>query len=159
MRSLLLLAVVLSACGVPYDPLVGSFNFTLTGTEMQTMPSNQNSTTTGTGTIAITHGIAEKSYVLTVAETDSNPCTLRGTRNEMDPNTIDIASAQMCHFTAGGGSITATLNASTAKLTLGPGSMPGADTIKLDVTYSYSGTVLGFQFSGTGTRSYQGARY
>src|SRR5437879_6285224 len=122
MRSLLLTVVALCACGTPPDPLVGSFNFTLNCTEMTTSPNMSNVTTTGTGTLAITHGVADKSYDLTVAQSGTNACLLRGTRAESDPYTINILAAQMCNFEYpnSSGGATATINSGSAKVTLGP---------------------------------------
>lgn len=139
-------AVLLTACGP--DPMIGSYSFTLTGTDTNTAPNNSTSTPSGTGTLAVTSALMTD-YVLTAAQTDASPCVLKGTRGEK-AQTITIAAEQKCTFVYAGGQVTATMTSGTATLK--------DNVMSLEVSYSYAGTTLGINYAGTGKRTYSGPR-
>ncbi len=148
-----LVAMVLLAGCTPTDQLVGSFAFTLSGTETTTAPGNSSSTSTGTGTLAVTHGVATD-YVVVIAQTDSNPCTLLGSATKDKPTVITISAGQKCQFLYSTGSVTATLGSGSVTLD----SMT-QNTATLSIDYSYAGTVFGINYAGTGARTYTGPRF
>src|SRR5450432_1537658 len=135
MRMTLTLAVVLSACVAPVDGRIGSYHFTLSGSDTETAPQMQTTTPTGVGTLAITAGAADVGYDITIAETDTNPCSLLGTLKEKDQETIDIAANQTCKFSFSGGTVTGTLTSGSATLT--------DQTMSLTMAYSFAGTIIG----------------
>src|SRR5213592_4953439 len=98
---------LLVACGSP-DPLINAYNATVTGSDMQTAPNNQTYAVSGTGTVTVHATKADPSkYIVTFGQSGYQ-CTLQGTRNMMDPLTIDLPGAQQCHIDFNGGSLTAT---------------------------------------------------
>ncbi len=147
-----LVAVVLTGC-VPTDQLVGSYAFTLTGLDTTTAPGNSTSTPAGTGTLAVTHGVAAD-YVILIGQTNSNSCMLTGKKNKDKPLLVDVAAGQVCQFLYSTGSVTATLT--SGSLTLDASTM---NTANLALSYSYTGTVLGINYAGTGNRTYAGPRF
>ena len=147
-----LVAVVLTGC-TPADLLVGSYNFTLSGTDTTTAPGMSTSTPTGTGTLAITHGVATD-YVIVIGQTNSSACQLTGKKNKDKAQVIDIAAGQVCQFLYSTGSVTATLT--SGFVTLDSSTMNSAT---LALAYSYTGSVLGITYAGTGSRTYVGPRF
>jgi hypothetical protein len=150
MRSSLLLLSLCAACS-SVDPLIGTFNFTLTGSDTQTAPTSGTNPASGNGSVAITHGVAVDSYDITVAQVNSTACTVKGMQNDKDPLTIDITTMQTCSFASGTGSVTATFTSGSATVK--------EDTLTLQVGYSYAGTSFGINFAGTGSRTYTGPRF
>lgn len=146
--ALALATLALTACGP--DPLVGTFDFNMTGTDTETAPRNQTASVTGAGTLSITPG-KTNDYLITLAHTDADPCVLIA---EVDQKgqTVSLTAAQKCTFTSGGTTTTATVNSGTVT-----GSEKG-ETVSVNVQYSYTATVLGINFAGTGTRTYAGVR-
>lgn len=155
MRTLRLLPLAVLVGCAPLSP-VGAYSFTLSGTETQTAPGNDTSTSTGTGTLTINEGKADKSFVVVVAQTDSNPCTLNGTQSSSAPLTIDITPSQTCRFVYTGGQLTATIASGKIEVTNDDKSMTGSAT--LTISYAYAGQTLLFNFTGTGVRTYSGPR-
>jgi hypothetical protein len=140
--------VALSACAP--DPMLGSFNFTLNGTETETAPRSQTTTSTGAGTLAVTTG-KTVDYVLTVAQTDASPCVLEADRNDKG-DVVSITPAQKCTFVFPAGQVTATMTTGTVTVS------EKGESLTVNVTYTYAGTTLGINFAGTGSRTYTGPR-
>jgi hypothetical protein len=150
MRSLLLLLPLLAACGP--DPVLGTYNFMVTGMDNQTSPSNSTSTASGAGTIAITKGLMDQNYDITIAQAGSTACTIHGTPDPKDALTVDITAGSTCALIAQSGSATATLNA-------GGTATVKEQSLTMTVSYTYSGTtILNINFAGTGARTYSGPR-
>jgi hypothetical protein len=152
---LALLVPLLAACSSP-DLLVGTYNTMLTGSDV----SNGNtSTVSGTATIAVTHSVemaTPQPYEVTVAQSDSTACTLKGTIDDKSNLKIDITSGQNCTLGYAGGNVTATFTMGTAVLTTGMTEKD--DSMKLDLAYTFVGTTFGINFSGSGNRSFTGPR-
>lgn len=149
MRSLpALLALALLGCAP--DPVLGTYDFTLTGSETETAPRNQTTATNGTGFLAITTGKAAD-YVITVAQSDATPCVVDAERTEKG-DAINVTAGQKCTFIFGGGNLTATMTSGTVVAS------EKGENITVKVDYSYTGTTFGINFAGTGTRSYVGPR-
>lgn len=153
MRPLLLAVLFASAC-VPPDPLVGTYNATVTGTDMQTAPNNASTTVSGTGTLAVTQTKADPmKYQVTFGQS-TYQCTVSGTRNAMNQLLIDLAGAQQCHIDFSGGNFTATTNMGT--VTVDKETM---NTATMTLSYAYSGTGLfNINYAGTGTRTFTGTK-
>ena len=147
-----LVAVVLTGC-TPADLLVGSYNVTLSGLDTTTAPGMSTSTPSGTGTVAITHGIATD-YVLLIGQTTATACQLTGKKNKDKAQVIDIAAGQVCQFSYSTGTVTATLT--SGSVTLDASTM---NTASLALSYSYTGSVFGINYAGTGNRTYAGPRF
>lgn len=147
--------VLLVGCGPGIDPLIGSFTFTMSGSDVNTAPDTNSSTATGAGTVAITSNGLTTGYVVTVAQSDLTPCVFAGTTAEKatDPQ-ITITSGQTCAL----GSATATLTA--AKAVLKMNATRAADVITVDVSYSYAGKypIFNTNYTGNGHRVYTGTR-
>src|SRR5581483_1677900 len=99
MRPILMLTLLAAAC-TSVDPLVGTYSVTVTGMDMVTTNPTSTSTVSGSGTVAITHGLATVpgGYDITIAQSDLTACTLKATVDEKDPLTINGASGQTCTF-------------------------------------------------------------
>lgn len=159
-----LLAVVafLSACGPGVDPLVGTFNFTLTGKDTNSVPNMDSSTPTGTGTISVTPNALQTGYVITAAQTNVSPCVIEGktATDKATSPTLTINSGQQCVLTQGTTTVTVTFT--SGKVVLTQATSQDKDSVTLDVAYSYTGvTNLIFgtaTFAGAGTRTYAGPR-
>lgn len=147
MRALVLVASFLafSACGP--DLLVGTFTFTMSGTD--TTSGSNASATSGTGHIAITQAKTE-GYVLTLAQLDSEPCVFNGSLEKNKSFTLTLAPNQACTITSGSSSATATLTSGTASVV--------EDAMTMTVAYTYQGSTIFGSFSGNGTRTYTGNR-
>lgn len=147
MRTLVLAAsfFAFSACGP--DLLVGTFTFTMSGTD--TTSGSNASATSGTGHIAITPGKTE-GYVLTLAQLDSEPCVFNGALDKNKAFTLTLAANQACTISGGGASATATLTSGTVAVV--------EDALTMTVAYTYQGSTLFGSFSGNGTRTYAGTR-
>lgn len=146
MRPLLLVMIICSAC-TPLDPLLGTYNVTVTGTDTQTAPTNSTANVTGPGTLAITSDKERVGYVITFGQ-EGYLCRVKATRNATEPAKLDVPDGQTCII----GGFTATTtdgSVSVDKDTMSIGT--------LTVAYSYSGQVV-FNVSGTGTRTYSGPR-
>ena len=161
MRALTLLGLtLLVGCGPGIDPLIGSYTFTMTGTDTNSAPNTDVSMPAGGGTVAITSNALVTGYVITVAQTNTSPCVFDGTaavQKGADPE-ITIKPNQTCTLFTPSGTATATLT--TAKAVLKLGTTRTADTMTLDVAYSYAGTtaIFNINFAGTGHRTYTSAR-
>ncbi|GEM_PF-2393558 len=160
--ALLAVVAVLSACGPGVDPLVGTFNFTLTGKDKNSVPDTSESTPTGTGTISVTPNALQTGYVITAAQTNASPCVLEGkaaTEKKASPE-LTISAGQQCVLTQGATTVTVTFT--SGKLVLTQASTMEKDSAALDVAYSYTGvTNLIFgtaTFAGAGARTYAGPR-
>jgi hypothetical protein len=151
MRSLLLLLPLLAACGP--DPVLGTFNFMVTGTDNQTTPTTQTSTASGAGTIAITKGLMDQNYDITIAQAGATACTIHGTPDPKDALTVDITAGSTCALQFAGGNATATMG------TNGTATVK-QDALTMSVTYTYTGTtiILNQTFAGSGSRTYTGPR-
>lgn len=147
MRTFLFLAA-LTLVGCAPDPTLGTFDYTMTGTDTQTAPGSDVTNTTGAGVLAITTGKAND-YLITVAHSDTTPCTFNADRNDKG-DTIALAAGQSCKLLGG----------ATAVLTTGKLSVTEkGESATLEVTYSYSGTGLfGINYTGNGVRKYTGPR-
>ena len=162
MRVPALVALVLVVgCGPGIDPLIGSYPFTLTGTETNTAPNTNTATTTGTGTLAVTANAAMTGYVITAAHSDASPCVIEGTATEKATGPeITVKADQKCVFVAGATTTTVTFTSGKSVLKLNDTRV--MDVMTLDVAYSYAGTTtlgaLVFNFAGTGKRTYTGTR-
>ena len=151
---------LLVGCGPGVDPLIGSYNFTMAGTDTNTAPNTTVTTSTNTGTMAITANAASTGYVITVGHIDTNVCVLDGKATEKATGPeITITPDQKCTFVNGASTATATI-AGKAVLTLKD--TRAMDTMAIDVTYSYAGTTyfltFATNFAGTGKRTYSGTR-
>ncbi|MFO0598182.1 MAG: hypothetical protein U0228_22960 [Myxococcaceae bacterium] len=146
---LALAAVALSACAPDFT--LGTFNFQMTGTDTQTAPNSSSSAVSGVGTIAITTG-KTVDYVLTLAQSDTDPCVLELTQDEKT-RAISINAMQKCTFNYNGGYVNATVTTGTVT----PDTMKG-ETLNVVINYSYAGTVIGINFAGSGMRTYAGTR-
>lgn len=151
--ALTVIALTLASGCTPNDQLVGSFSFALTGTETTTSPGNSTSTSTGIGTLAVTHGVASD-YVVVIAQTDSNPCTLVGTKTTDKPLVITLTAGQTCQFLYSTGHVTATITSGAVTLDANT-----RNTATLSLGYSYAGKVFGINYVGSGTRTYTGPRF
>lgn len=142
-----LFAAALALVGCAPDPTLGTFDFTMTGTDTQTAPSNDLTNTTGAGVLAITTG-KTADYLLTLAQADLTPCTFNVARDDKT-TALSLPGGQACKI----GPSTAILT--TSSLTIDE----KAETAVLTVAYTYSGTGLfGVNYAGTGTRTYNGKR-
>lgn len=147
-------------CGPGIDPIIGSYAYQLTGTDTNTAPNTDSSTSSGTGVLVITANAETTGYFLTLAHPDTNSCTLSGTLDSkaMGPE-MTVAAMQTCTFKSGSGTITATVT--TGRAVLKAGAKKADDTMTFDVSYSYVGNTgfpFNLNFSGNGTRKYAGAR-
>ncbi len=163
MRLAIFAALVLFVgCGPGIDPLVGSYNFSLTGLDTNTMPNTKTTMPMGTGTIAVTPNAAMTGYVMTTAQTDASPCVIEGTATEKAASPeINVKADQKCVFVNGNTTVTVTFSSGKAVLKLND--TRAADVVTLDVAYAYEGvTSLGLgvtlNFAGTGKRTYTGPR-
>jgi hypothetical protein len=158
MRALVVasIAIVSTACNA-VDPLLGSFNFVLTGSDTQTAPGSGTSTPSGTGTLAVTAGKTEKSYVVTIAQLEPNTggsCTLTATKDPMEPLTATVTAAQTCRFEGFNTTVTGTMTSGSLKVDTEKG-----ETATLSLSYTFAGTFFGVNFAGNGMRTYTGARF
>lgn len=149
---MVMLSFAVTAC-TPADQLVGTFAFSLSGTDTNTAPNTTSTNPTGTGSLAITQGVATD-YVMVIAQTDTSPCTLTGSKASGKPNVITIGTGQTCQFAYPFGSVKATLN--TGSVTLDTSTM---NTATLAMAYSYAGQVFNINYAGTGNRTYAGPRF
>lgn len=138
----------LSACAP--DPLLGTFNFNMTGTDTETAPRNMSTSTTGNGTFSVTTGKAVD-YLVTLAQVDTSPCVLDADRNDKG-DAIVITAGQKCTFAYAGGTATATLTSGSISAS------EKGETASVNVSYTYAGSVIGINYAGTGTRTYAGSR-
>lgn len=148
MRAFLLAAsfFAFSACGP--DLLVGTFSFTMSGTDTTT--GSNASATSGTGHIAVTPDKAD-GYVVTLAQLDSEPCVFNGALEKNKAFTLTLAPNQACTISSGAATATATLTSGSVAVV--------EDALTMTVAYTYQGsTFLGGSFSGNGTRTYAGTR-
>jgi hypothetical protein len=150
MRRLALLSLFAALTACAPDPLLGTFTFTLTGTDTETAPRNVTASVTGMGTLAITTG-KTVDYVITLSHTDADACVLEADRDQKG-ETVSLTVGQKCTFTSGAGTTTATLTSGTVT-----GTEKG-ETVSIAVNYSYTATALGINFAGTGVRTYAGVR-
>jgi hypothetical protein len=152
-----LAACLMFGCGPGIDPLIGSYTFTMTGLDTNTAPNTNNSPASGGGTVAITANAALTGYVISVGQNDLTPCVIEGTAavKATDPE-ITVTANQTCTFALNGTSATATITSGKAVVKLN--ATRPADTLTLDVTYSYTGSFVGFSFVGNGKRTYTGTR-
>ncbi|MBK7862034.1 MAG: hypothetical protein IPJ65_26125 [Archangiaceae bacterium] len=150
MRSALIAVALLCSC-TPVDNLVGAFNVTVSGMDMQTAPGMSTSTVAGTGTLTVNANKEKTGYVISFGESNYQ-CVLTGTRNSAEPLQVDIPDMQTCHIANGNANATAVTT--DAKLSLDKAT---GDTATLTVSYTWTYTNV-FNFSGTGTRTYAGAR-
>ena len=148
MRSLALLALLLTACAP--DPVLGTYDFTLTGTETETAPRSQTTASSGTGPMAITTG-KTSDYVVTLAQTDATPCVVNADKTEKG-DAINITAGQKCTFVFAGGNVTATMTTGTVAVS------EKGENATVKVNYTYAGTTFGINFAGTGERTYTGPR-
>lgn len=161
MRILTLCAALfLVGCGPGTDPLIGSYAYTLTGTDTNTAPNTDTATSSGTGVLVITANAETTGYFVTLAHPDTNACTLAGTIDSkaMGPE-ITITANQACPFKSGLGTITATVTSGKAVLKVN--AKRAEDVMTFDVAYSYAGNTgfpFNLNFAGTGTRKYTGTR-
>lgn len=159
MRLATFVSLLLVGCGPGLDPMLGSFPFTLTGTDTNSSPNTTASTQSGTGTIAITSTAAMSGYLVTIAHFNTNACTLEATATEKATGPdITIKNGQTCTFTSGSGVATATIT--SGKVIVKLNDTRAADVMTMDVSYSYAGTTFLFNqnFAGTGKRTYTGTR-
>ncbi len=150
MRTLFLTAALTLAACAP-DATLGTFDYTMSGTDTETAPGSSGSTTSGTGVLSITTGkVAD--YLVTVAPSDTSSCTFAVTRNQKD-GSLAFAGGQTCALVARSNSATATM--SSGVLTINEKS----ESATLEVAYAYSGSGLfGINFAGNGKRTYTGKR-
>src|SRR6185503_5274108 len=95
-RHLALALVALAFVGCAPDPMIGSYSFTITGTDTQTAPTSGTSAATGTGTLAITTGKTD-AYLVTVGHSDISSCTLKGTKKkEPQDMKFELLANQPC---------------------------------------------------------------
>ena len=96
MRQTLLVVLFLCSC-TPVDSMLGTFNATVSGMDMNTSPTSSTSTVGGTGTLAVT---ADKEHVgctLTFGQ-ENYLCVVKATRATSTPLQLDVAGGQTCHF-------------------------------------------------------------
>lgn len=151
MRSLALAVAALLAGCSSYDPLVGTYTATVTGTDMQTSPTSSTSNVSGTGTLAITATKTLHAYVVTFGQ-NGYLCTLQATESTTTPRQLELAGGQQCHIEFPGGNFTATTT--QGSVTLDPVTM---STATLQLSYGYSGTAI-FNYAGNGSRTFTGPR-
>jgi hypothetical protein len=152
---LALLLPLLAACSSP-DLLVGTYNTMVTGSDVS---GNNTTTVSGAATVAITQSVGvttPTSYEITVAQSDSTACTLKGTQNDKSPLKIDITSGQNCTLGYSGGSVTATFTMGSVTLTTGQTEKD--DSMALTLAYTFTGSTFGIGFSGSGNRTFTGPR-
>ncbi len=158
MRIATLALVLLVGCGPGIDPLIGSYAFTLTGTDTATDKST--TAPSGAGTMSVTANALTNGYFINVAHSKATACVISGTANEKstDPE-ITIDPAQTCVLSEG--NTTTTVSFTSGKLVLDVGTTRAKDSAKLDVAYAYSGQtvqIFTINFAGTGVRTYAGLR-
>lgn len=151
MRLALAAALVALTSACAPDPVLGTFSFTMGGTDTTTAPSSSTANASGTGHVAITAGKA-KDFVVTLAQADAVPCVLNGEGEQNKQGSLTLPPGQTCTFGYSGGVVTATT-------TTGSVTVDDKDAFTMTVTYTYTGsTILGINFAGNGTRTYTGAR-
>jgi hypothetical protein len=96
-------------------------------------------------------------YVVTVAMSDSTACTLKAKADDKTPLTLDITSGQNCNLLYNGSNVTATFTSGTGTLTAGQTDKD--DSMKLELAYTFTGSIGIFNFSGSGMRTYTGPRF
>jgi hypothetical protein len=127
---------------------LGSFNFTMTGSETETAPRTQTTMSTAMGVLTVTTG-KTSDYVVVLSQNDTGPCVLEA-KNER--NEIVMTSGQQCTFAGGGGTrLTATLT--SGSIVRGE----RGEAITVNVAYTYTAMVV-LNFVGSGTRTYAGTR-
>lgn len=148
--------VALLAAGCAPDPMIGTYAFTITG-GLDTQSNGSTSTPSGTGSLVITEG-KNDAYLITVAHSDVGGCTLRGSKKKQpDDMTFDLVANQPCVLRNGSNQVTANITSGTVSLTITQVSQNDQRRdISMPIAYSYTGSVLGFAFSGTGNRTYAG---
>ena len=156
MRKLFVVAALgLAACAP--DPMIGSYSFTITGTETQTAPTSGSSTPSGTGTLAITAGKTD-AYLVTVGHSDISSCTLKGTKKAQQQDMkFELLPNQPCILKNGGTVANAVITSGTVSQTITQvSSQETRRDVSLAISYTWSYTALGFNFVGTGNRTYAG---
>jgi hypothetical protein len=150
MRTLLL-AAALAFAGCAPDPMLGSFDYTMSSSDTETAPGNGTSNGAGAGVLAVTTGKAAD-YLVTLAHADTTPCTFTANRDDKT-GIVGLASGQTCLVVARGTGATATLTSGTVTVD------EKGENMTVEVAYSYAGQALfGINFAGNGKRTYVGKR-
>jgi hypothetical protein len=154
-RLALVLAVALTGCAP--DGMIGTYAFTITGTDTQTAPQSQSTTASGSGWLTITKGKTD-AYIVTVANSDTGSCTLKGTKKKDDSAmTFDLVANQPCVLRSGGNAVNATITSGTVNLSVTQVSQNEVrKDISMAVNYNWTYTAFTINFVGTGTRTYAG---
>ena len=150
----LVLAVAFSGCAP--DMMIGTYSFTITGTDTQTAPGSGTTTASGTGNLVITSGKTD-AYLVTVANSDTGSCTLKGTKKKDDAAmTFDLVAQQPCVLRSGNNAVNATITSGTVNLTVTQVSQNEIrKDVSVQVNYTWTYT-FGVNFTGTGVRTYAG---
>jgi hypothetical protein len=147
---LLALVVAASFAACAPDPVLGAFNYTVSGTDMTTTGTGQGMfTVSGTGTMVVT--TAAKGGYLVVLSAPNLSCTLTADPDRQKPGAASVPTPQNCAVSVNGNGTTATLT--SARLSV------DQNVATLNVSYTYTGTLLlGLTYSGNGSRTFTGPR-
>lgn len=146
MRSVIVAVMLCTAC-LGSDPFVGTYNVTVSGTETETAPQNQNRTIAGTGTLAVTLNTDNTGYLVTFGEPDYL-CKLVATRSTSTPTRLNITNGP-CNISGFNGTTTDAGVVVDVQTPM---------TATLTISYSFSYTTQFVNHAGTGTRTYSGVR-
>jgi hypothetical protein len=156
--ALFAVSLTLSACGP--DPVLGTYNFTQTGSDTVESPAQLKGITqqsSSMGTIAVTGGAKSGEYTVTLTPTGGQPCTVmvaKGTGDE-----IAVKEGQTCNFIIPVSvpmvpitSITAVANARSGKAVVKD------NVLTVDIQYDFTASAGIAMATGTGTRTYVGIK-
>jgi hypothetical protein len=146
MRATLLAVLALCSC-TPLDPLIGTFNATVSGADTDTAPTARTTTVSSTATLVVTADKEHVGYLITVAEANYM-CRLKAVKDTSATLQLKLSDGQTCQI----GNATATLTSGTLSL-----DKDTTNTATFTVNYSYAYQLV-VNFAGTGTRTYTGPR-
>ena len=157
MKTFVLVFAAAALVGCAQDQSLGSYNFTITGTDTQTSPTANTTAASGTGALVITRGKTD-AYLVTVANSDTGSCTLKGTKKKDDSAmSFELAANQPCVLRSGSNSVNATITTGTVTLTVTQVAQNEyRKDISMAVSFTWTYTAFGITFAGTGTRTYAG---
>ncbi len=157
-------AAVLTACGP--DPVLGTYNFTQTGSDTVLTPDKIGTVTVAgtqvpsmsTGTITVTGGAKSGQYAVTIAPSTGSPCTVNVEKGSGD--TISVLDGQTCAFVIpfsapapiGMINIVSTATAKSGTATVKD------NTLTVVIKYDFTASASIITATGNGERTYVGTK-